>query len=201
MLTPDSFPAEVWGLAEPSKFSHLSCIKVKEIQGSLTSQMVALALTTKVQEFFGAGWGHFSPLFSSCFSLLIRAQSSDWSSTSSQSLLSLSFLAIIYFNGLWLISYEALDLRIIRLESNGHRHGCGFACRLTVADGLYCGFLCTECWLRGYNERGGVYTIVTATSLHFASKQSHFSKSLDCEILGSQSTRTSTKTTVNNHEC
>lgn len=54
-LTPDSFPAEVWGLAEPSKFSHLSCIKVKEIQGSLTSQMVALALTTKVQEFFGAG--------------------------------------------------------------------------------------------------------------------------------------------------
>lgn len=54
-LTPDGFPAEVWGLAEPSKFSHLSCIKVKEIQGSLTSQMVALALTTKVQEFFGAG--------------------------------------------------------------------------------------------------------------------------------------------------
>lgn len=54
-LTPDSFPAEVWGLAEPSKFSHLSCIKVKEIQGSLTSQMVALALTTKVQEFVGAG--------------------------------------------------------------------------------------------------------------------------------------------------
>lgn len=54
-LTPDGFPAGAWGLGEPSKFSHLSCIKVKEIQGSLTSQMVALALTTKVQEFFGAG--------------------------------------------------------------------------------------------------------------------------------------------------
>lgn len=53
-LTPDGFPAVVWGLAEPSKFSHLSFIKVKEIQGSLTPQMVALALTTMVQEFFGA---------------------------------------------------------------------------------------------------------------------------------------------------
>lgn len=66
-LTPDSFPAEVWGLAEPSKFSHLSCIKVKEIQGSLTSQMVALALTTKVQEFFGAAEVIFLPFSPNAF--------------------------------------------------------------------------------------------------------------------------------------
>lgn len=43
--------------------------------------------------------------------------------------------------------------------------------------------------------------MAAATSFHLASKQPHFSKSLGCEILGSQSTRTSTKTTVNNHEC